>query len=74
MFINFLIQKDFLNPHSRQSSFLLTSQNAHLITHEPMKFRVTKVKIASEQASTVQLKAISALNPSKSLGEMPKVR
>ena len=34
--INLLIQKDFLNSRSRQSSFLLTNQNAHLITHEPM--------------------------------------
>ena len=44
LFINFLIQKDFLNIRSRQSSFLLTNQKAHLITHEPMKFSVTKVK------------------------------
>ena len=60
LFINFLMQKEFLNTRSRQSSFLLTNQNAHLITHEPMKFPVTKVKskfkfveIASEQASAV---------------------
>ena len=33
-----------------------------------------KVQIISERASVVQMKAISALNPSKSLGEMPKVR
>ena len=58
--INFLIQKDFLNTRSRQSSFPLTNQNAHLIMHNPMKFRVTKVKskfkfveIAREQASAV---------------------
>ena len=44
LFIDFLILKDFLNTRSRQWSFLLTNQNAHLITHEPMKFRVTKVK------------------------------
>ena len=44
LFIDFLIQKDFLNTHSRQSSFLLTNQNAHLITDDPMKFGVTKVK------------------------------
>ena len=44
LFINFLIQNYFLNTRSRQSSFLLTNQNAHLITPEPMKFRVTKVK------------------------------
>ena len=44
LFIDFLIQKDFLNTRSRQWSFLLTNQNAHLITYEPMKFRVTKVK------------------------------
>ena len=77
-FLDFLIQKDFLNTRSRQSYFLLTNQNAHLIMHEPMKFRVTKVKICgkitSEQASAVLIKAISALNPSKSLEEMPKVR
>ena len=42
---NLLIQKDFLNTRSRQSTFLLTNQNAQLITHEPIKFRVTKVKI-----------------------------
>ena len=42
---NLLIQKDFLNTRSRQSAFLLTNQNAHLITHEPIKFRVTKVKL-----------------------------
>ena len=60
MFINLLIQKYFLNTRSRQSSFPLTNQKAHLITHEPMKFRVTKVKakfkfveIASEQGSVV---------------------
>ena len=39
-----LDQKDFLNTRSIQSSFLLTNQNAKLITHERMKFRVTKVK------------------------------
>ena len=43
-----------------------------------MKVRVTKVKIfakfASEQASAVWMKAMSALNPSKFLGEIPKVR
>ena len=39
-----LIRKYFLNTSSRQSSFLLANQNAHLITHEPMKFRVSKVK------------------------------
>ena len=44
LFINFLIQNDFLNTRFRQSSFLPTNQNTHLITHEPMKFRVTKVK------------------------------
>ena len=43
LFIDFLIQKDFLNTHCRQWSFLLTNQNAQLITHEPMKFRVIKV-------------------------------
>ena len=38
LFINFLIQKDFLNTRSRRSSFLLTNpESAHLITHEPMK-------------------------------------
>ena len=76
LFIDFLIQKDFLNTRSRQWSFLLTNQNAHLITHEPMKFCVTKVKSkfkasASKRASW---KWLSALNPAKSLGEMPKVR
>ena len=45
LFINFLIQNYFLNTRSRQSSFLLTNQNAHLITHEPRKFRFAKVKI-----------------------------
>ena len=44
LLIDFLIQKDFLNTRSRQWSFPLTNQNAHLITQEPMKFRVTKVK------------------------------
>ena len=44
LFIDFLIQKDFLNTRSRQWSFPLTNQNAHLITREPMKLRVTKVK------------------------------
>ena len=42
--INFLIQKYFLNTRSRLSSFLVTNQNAHLITHGPMKFRAAKVK------------------------------
>ena len=45
LFIAFLIQNDFPNTRSRQSSFLLTNQNAHLIRHEPMKVRVTKVKL-----------------------------
>ena len=36
LFIDLLIQTDFLNTRSRQWSFLLTNQNAHLITHEPM--------------------------------------
>ena len=45
LFINFLIQKGFLNICSRQSSFLLINQNAHWLTHEPMKVRITKVKI-----------------------------
>ena len=49
LFIDFLIQKDFLNTRSRQSSFLLTNQNAHLIMHEPMKFRVTKVKSSARE-------------------------
>ena len=44
LFIDFLIQKDFQNSRSRQSSFRLSNQNAHLIMHEPMKFCVTKVK------------------------------
>ena len=54
--------KHFLNTRSRQSPFLVANQNAHLITHKPMKFRVTKVKIkfkfvesASEQASVVKI-------------------
>ena len=33
-----------------------------------------KVQIVSEQVSEQVMKAISALNPSKSLAEMPKVR
>ena len=60
VFIYLLIPNYFLNARSRQSSFLLANQKTHLITHEPMKFRVTKVKIkfkfvesASEQASVV---------------------
>ncbi len=60
MFINFLIQKCFLNTRSRQSSFWLTNQTVRRIAHEPIKFRITKVKIkvkyveiASEQASAV---------------------
>ena len=71
-----MIQKDFLNTRSRQSSFLLTNQNAHLIAHEPMKFRVTKVKskFKSSASKRASCKWLSALNPSKSLGEMPKVR
>ena len=47
------IQFTILNSRSKQSTYLLTSQNAHLIMHEPMKFRVTKVKSkspASKQA------------------------
>ena len=42
--IDLWIKKDFLNTRSRQWSFLLTNKKAHLITHEPKKFRVTKVK------------------------------
>ena len=45
-----LIQKYFLNTRSRQSSFLLANQNAHLITHELIKFRVTKVKFKFVEA------------------------
>ena len=76
LFIDFLIQKDFLNTRSRQWSFLLTNQNAHLITHEPMKFCVTKVKskFKSSASKRASWKWLSALNPSKSLREMPKVR
>ena len=58
LFIDFLIQKHFLNSRSGQSFFVLTNQNAHLITHEQRNFALQK----------------SALNPSKSLPEMPKVR
>ena len=44
--------KDFLNTRSTQSFFLLTNKNVHLITHEPMKFCVTKVKIWIGSRST----------------------
>ena len=57
---NFLIQNYFLNTRFRQSSFRLTNQKVHRITHEPMQFRITKVQIKvkfveieSEQASAV---------------------
>ena len=50
-----------------------TSDNAR--TNEISRYKSQiKVQIVSEQASVVQMKAISALNPSKSLAEMPKVR
>ena len=50
-----------------------TSNNAQ--TNEISRYKSQiKVQIVSEQASVVQMKAISALNPSKSLGEMHKVR
>ena len=50
-----------------------TSDSAR--THEISRYKSEiKVQIVSEQASVVKMKAISALNPSKSLGEMPKVR
>ena len=39
---NFVYYLLLLNSRSRQSSFLLTNQNAHLITHELMKFRVKR--------------------------------
>ena len=59
VFINFLIQKDFLNSCSRQSFFLLTNQNAHLITKnqsnfalQKSKFKFKVVDIVSEQART----------------------
>ena len=42
LFIYFLIEIDFLNTCSGQSSF---PQNAHLTTHEPIKIRVIKVNI-----------------------------
>lgn len=45
MFIYLLIQINFLNTRSGQSSFLQANQNAHLTTDEPMKIRVAKVKI-----------------------------
>ena len=49
-----------------------TSDNVR--TNEISRYKSQiKVQIVSEQASVV-LKAISALNPSKSLREMPKVR
>ena len=60
LFINFLIQKDFLNTRSRQSSFLITNQNAHLMTYEPMKFRVTK----SNQSSNHQRASECLVNES----------
>ena len=44
--------KRFLYTSSRQSSFLLTNQNAHLITHKPIKFRVTKVKICGKSPAS----------------------
>ena len=50
-----------------------TSDNAR--TNEISRYKSQiKVQIVSEQASVVQMKAISALNPSKSLGEMPESR
>ena len=48
---NFLIQKYFLNTRSRQSTCLLTNQNAHLITHETKKIQVTKVKICERSVN-----------------------
>ena len=79
LFIDFLIQNDFLNTRSRQWSFLLTNQNAHLRTYEPMKFRVTKVtskfkSSASKRASCKWKRYQLWIFPAKSLGEMPKVR
>ena len=74
LFIDFLIQKDFLNTRSRQWSFLLTNQNAHLITHEPMKFRVKKVKSKFKSSASKRVEMIISFESSLSLGEMPKVR
>ena len=56
VFINFLIQKYFLNTCSRQSFFLLSNQNAHLRTKNQSNFALQKsnsikvVDIVSEQA------------------------
>ena len=50
-----------------------TSDNAQ--TNEISRYKSQiKVQIVSEQASVVLMKAISALNPSKSLREMPENR
>ena len=52
-----MIQKDFLNTRSRQSTFLQANQNADLITHEPMKFRVRKVKIKVQTCGNASKRA-----------------
>ena len=46
VFINFLIQKDFLNTCSRQSFFPLTNQNAHLITKNQSNFALQKSNLS----------------------------
>ena len=49
-FINFLIQKDFLNSRSRQSSFLLTNQ-----TYEPLNARNIEISPYKSQVKAQNL-------------------
>ena len=54
LFIDFLIQKDFLNTCSRQWSFLLNNQNAR--TNEISRYKSQiKAQIVGEQASVVEM-------------------
>ena len=54
---NFLIQKDFLLTCSRQSSFLLTNRNSHLIMHEPKVWTDTFVNNRNEFSNLFALVA-----------------
>ena len=56
---NCLIQKDFLNTRSRQSTFLLTNQNVQLITQEPIKFKLQQSKFERAKERRVNESDIS---------------
>ena len=77
MYINFLIQTYFLSTRSIQLSFLLTNQNASdtARTNEISRYKSKNVWQIRQRASERRVSDNDiSFEPSKSLGEMPKVR